>query len=168
AGVGVGRLERPDLLRFMQVAAFFTRYCRIKQEAQAAKQGGKQPPAAAGAAAAAAAEGGKAATANGGSTAANEAGAAGSGGAGAAAAEAGSPFVGISMTMGWDTFHLVCKLWVEQADTSMRMRDWELQAVSMRLLCEMLAVLAGAHRLGSREDRQAADRLQRRLLHDDL
>ncbi|EFJ46824.1 hypothetical protein VOLCADRAFT_92689 [Volvox carteri f. nagariensis] len=47
-------------------------------------------------------------------------------------------------TMGWDTFHLVCKLWVEQADTSAKLRDWELQAVSMRLLCEMLAVLTTA------------------------
>lgn len=31
AGVGVGRLERPDLLRVLRVAAFFTTYCRLKQ-----------------------------------------------------------------------------------------------------------------------------------------
>lgn len=43
-----------------------------------------------------------------------------------------------------------------------------LQAETQRLLVEMLAVLVVAHRLGTPEDRQAADRLQRRLLHDDL
>ncbi|GLI61645.1 hypothetical protein VaNZ11_004068, partial [Volvox africanus] len=151
AGVGVGRLERPDLLRFMRLAAFFTQYCRLQQEARAAAQ--TQNPTAAPAAAqpSAAAEPAPAA-----------------GGNPPPSPSPSSPFSGISGTMGWDTFHLVCKLWVEQADMSNKLKDWELQAVSMRLLCEMLAVLVVAHRHGTREDRQAADRLQRRLLHDDM
>ena len=41
-------------------------------------------------------------------------------------------------------------------------------ALSTRHLNDMLAVLAAAHRHGSPHDRAAADRLQRRLLHDDL
>ncbi|GIL56077.1 hypothetical protein Vafri_11512, partial [Volvox africanus] len=149
AGVGVGRLERPDLLRFMRLAAFFTQYCRLQQEARAAAQ--KQNPTAAQPSAAAAAEPTPAA-----------------GGNPPPSPSPSSPFSGISGTMGWDTFHLVCKLWVEQADMSNKLKDWELQSVSMRLLCEMLAVLVVAHRHGTREDRQAADRLQRRLLHDDM
>ncbi|GLC44839.1 hypothetical protein PLESTF_001102100 [Pleodorina starrii] len=157
AGVGVGRLERPDLLRFVRLGAFFTQYCRLQQEAQAAtKQQQQQHKAGADTAASKPAATAASAAAPGGDDPA------------AAAAPSPSPFSGISGTMGWDTFHLICKLWVEQADVSPKHRDWELQAATTRLLCEMLAVLVVAHRHGSREDRQAADRLQRRLLHDDL
>ncbi|GIM10270.1 hypothetical protein Vretimale_14060, partial [Volvox reticuliferus] len=155
AGVGVGRLERPDLLRFMRLAAFFTQYCRLQQEARATAQ--KQNPTVAAATTAAQP-----------AAATDVAAAAAAAAGGSPSPSPSSPFSGISGTMGWDTFHLVCKLWVEQADMSKKLKDWELQAVSMRLLCEMLAVLVVAHRHGTREDRQAADRLQRRLLHDDM
>ncbi|GAX82511.1 hypothetical protein CEUSTIGMA_g9938.t1 [Chlamydomonas eustigma] len=81
-----------------------------------------------------------------------------------------SPFACISSTMGWDTFHLVHKLWLSQLDVPARSdtKDWNIQHGSMALLKEMLMVLDAAQHGGSIDDRNAADRLQRRLLHDDM
>ncbi|KIY94294.1 hypothetical protein MNEG_13668, partial [Monoraphidium neglectum] len=84
---------------------------------------------------------------------------------------AASPFGCISATMGWETFALVHKLWVEQAEINPgrnNSKDWPLQHCATRLLREVLGVLDLADRAGTRDDRHAADRLARRLLHDDM
>ncbi|KAG2492461.1 hypothetical protein HYH03_009402 [Edaphochlamys debaryana] len=173
AGVGVGRLERPDLLRFLRLGAFFTQYCRLKQAGgRGAGEGQEAAPAPA--PAKPAPKPAPASTATGADGAAPAEPTAGAGADPPAAAEPSeapdpeSPFSGISGTMGWDTFHLVQGLWVAEADRALKHKDWELQAASTRLLREMLGVLVVAHRLGTPGDRRAADRLQRKLLHDDM
>lgn len=82
----------------------------------------------------------------------------------------GSPYGGISATMGWETFHLVQVLWTGQIDipTKSDDKDWEVLHCATALLKEMLYVLDLAQKFGTSTDRSAADRLQRRLLHDDM
>lgn len=84
-----------------------------------------------------------------------------------AAPSPSSPFAGVSATSGYDTFHLVMMLWQSQFGNNVNSVDWELQDTSLSVLREMLMLLDLASRAGNGEDRRAADRLQRRLLHDD-
>ena len=81
-----------------------------------------------------------------------------------------SPFSEISSTMGWDMFHLLLTVWQHQIEIPSRAeeKDWDLQASSLALLKEMMYVLDLAYRIGTKADRKAADKLQRKLLHDDL
>ena len=81
-----------------------------------------------------------------------------------------SPFSEISSTMGWDMCHLLLTVWQHQIEIPSRAeeKDWDLQASSLALLKEMMYVLNLAYRIGTKTDRKAADKLQRKLLHDDL
>ena len=81
-----------------------------------------------------------------------------------------SPFSSIGATLGWDMFHLLLTVWSQQIELPTRAddKDWALQGASLALLKEMLGLLHVAYERGSRLDRQAADKLSRRLLHDDL
>lgn len=81
-----------------------------------------------------------------------------------------SPFSDISSTMGWDMFHLLLTVWQHQIEIPTRSdeKDWDLQASSLALLKEMMYVLDLAYRIGTKADKKAADKLQRKLLHDDL
>ncbi|KAI8471860.1 MAG: timeless protein-domain-containing protein [Monoraphidium minutum] len=82
-----------------------------------------------------------------------------------------SPFGCISATMGWETFALVHKIWVEQADIPPGRggaKDFTLQHGATRALRELMGVLDLAEKAGTDADRHAADRLSRRLLHDDM
>ncbi|BDA45591.1 Topoisomerase 1-associated factor 1 at N-terminal half [Coccomyxa sp. Obi] len=81
-----------------------------------------------------------------------------------------SPFASISATMGWEMFHLVQSVWHAIIDlpAAAPASKWDLQHASLALLKEMLFTLDLAQRTGHDADKKAADRLQRRLLHDDL
>jgi hypothetical protein len=67
-------------------------------------------------------------------------------------------------------FHLLLTVWQQQIEIPSRAeeKDWDLQASSLALLKEMMYVLDLAYRIGTKADRKAADKLQRKLLHDDL
>ena len=87
-----------------------------------------------------------------------------------------SPFECVSATMGWDSFHLVQVL-LQSAESSDLQRAREKPPPPPRpyvllhslcpLLREMLLALDLARIAGNESDQAAADRLQRRLLHDD-
>ena len=86
-----------------------------------------------------------------------------------------SPFACISSTMGWDAFHMVQVLFlisvereVQKAkDKNQPYRSHVLLYSLGPLLREMLMTLDLARIAGNEADRQAADRLQRKLLHND-
>ncbi|KAK9840302.1 hypothetical protein WJX74_007181 [Apatococcus lobatus] len=138
-GMGISRLDRQDFLHFFFVSHLCTGYIRMQQEAHVKDKRSQHKE--------------------------NH------------PAEAGeevkmqgmSPFLQISATMGWDTFSIVRNLWLSTIDlpTNSPEKDWGMQAASLRLLKEMLFTLDMAQLVGSSADRQASDRLQRRLLHDD-
>eukprot|EP00891_Asterochloris_glomerata_P008793 jgi/Astpho2/8793/Aster-05348 len=81
-----------------------------------------------------------------------------------------SPYASISATLGWETFHMVHTLWLGLMELPVKApdKDWDMQHLSLGLLKEMLLALDLAQALGTSADRKAADRLQRRLFHDDL
>ena len=89
---------------------------------------------------------------------------------------ASSPFQCVSATMGWDSFHLVQVL-LQSAEAADAQRAKERPPPPPRpyvllhslcpLLREMLLALDLARVFGNEADQTAADRLQRRLLHDD-
>ncbi|CAD7696779.1 unnamed protein product [Ostreobium quekettii] len=81
-----------------------------------------------------------------------------------------SPFSCISATVGWELFHMVRVMWLSQTDIPGKSedKDWELQRASLGLLKELLFALHLAHKQGTDADKKAANRLQRRLLHDDM
>ncbi|CAL5223392.1 g5900 [Coccomyxa viridis] len=79
-----------------------------------------------------------------------------------------SPFGTVSATLGWETFRLVHSTWLTAVELPPRDENkWDMQHTCLTLLKEMLMTLDLAHQHGSPADRKAADRLQRRLLHDD-
>lgn len=87
-----------------------------------------------------------------------------------------SPFTSIGATLDWDTFHWVRVLLLQVADvedgrgakqTNRADKKWNLQHATVLFLKEMLLTIDLARVAGSSEDKGAADRLQRRLLHDD-
>jgi len=86
-----------------------------------------------------------------------------------------SPFSSISATMGWDSFHMVQVLFlicVDKEQQRSREKDKPYRQHVLLyslgpLLREMLMVMELARIAGSQADRQAADRLQRKLLHND-
>jgi hypothetical protein len=86
-----------------------------------------------------------------------------------------SPFASISSTMGWDAFHMVQVLFlicvereVQRAkDKEQPYRSHVLLYSLGPLLREMLMTLDLARIAGNDADKQAADRLQRKLLHND-
>jgi hypothetical protein len=92
-------------------------------------------------------------------------------------AEEASPFAAVGATLDWDTFHWVRVLMLQLADmdegartsrqTDHTGKNWSLQHATVPLLKEMLLTLDLARVAGNTEDKGAADRLQRRLLHDD-
>lgn len=61
-------------------------------------------------------------------------------------------------------------LWSAEADkpVSVEDKDWALMHAACTLFKEMLFGLDAAVRMGSPSDMRAADRLQRKLLHDNL
>lgn len=151
AGLGVSRLEEEDFERFARFVATCTQYVRLREEAklQARMAGGKE-------------------------------GKAGSGGDGTgdqieAEDDEASPFECISSTMGWDAFHLVQILFSQAAEAHAARARAKVKLFSPfsllyslgPLLREMLLTLDLARVAGNAADRRAADRLQRRLLHDD-
>eukprot|EP00890_Picochlorum_soloecismus_P004580 jgi/Picsp_1/5122/NSC_02485-R1_timeless family protein len=89
--------------------------------------------------------------------------------------ESTSPFSSISATMGWDSFHMVQVLFlicVDKEQQRSREKDKPYRQHVLLyslgpLLREMLMVMELARLAGSQADRQAADRLQRKLLHND-
>ncbi|KAL3161372.1 hypothetical protein ABBQ32_010265 [Trebouxia sp. C0010 RCD-2024] len=83
---------------------------------------------------------------------------------------AGSPFACVSAILGWETFHMVHVLWIGLVDLPGKApeKDWEMQHESLGMLKEMLFALDLALHVGTPADKKAADRLQRRLLHDDM
>ncbi|KAL4855933.1 Protein timeless [Chlorella vulgaris] len=197
-GLNISRLSDADFLNFVRLSTYCTRYVRLKEERklqaklQQAKEG-KQTAAAGEAVTGAAASGGAApagasdAAASPAAAEAAEPAAEASGdkngeeGKGEQAEaekveeEEASPFAAISATMGWDCFHWLTMLWIllSNMEGGGRQKDhsdknWELQHASVPLLKEMLLALDLARVAGNAADRRAADRLQRRLLHDDL
>ena len=86
-----------------------------------------------------------------------------------------SPFSSISATMGWDSFHMIQVLFLICIDKEVqRAKDKEKPYRSHVLLYslgpllrEMLMTLDLARVAGNGADRQAADRLQRKLFHND-
>lgn len=86
-----------------------------------------------------------------------------------------SPFSSISATMGWDAFHMIQVLFLICIDKELqRAKDKEKPYRSHVLLYslgpllrEMLMTLDLARVAGNEADRQAADRLQRKLFHND-
>jgi timeless len=86
-----------------------------------------------------------------------------------------SPFSSISATMGWDAFHMIQVLFLICIDKEIqRARDKDKPYRSHVLLYslgplmrEMLMTLDLARVAGNEADRQAADRLQRKLFHND-
>ncbi|KAK9864055.1 hypothetical protein WJX84_005214 [Apatococcus fuscideae] len=138
-GLGISRLDRPDFLHFFYLAHLATGFVRLQQETSVKEKRAKQKE----------------------NRSAEEMAGAGTDGK--------SPFLQISATMGWDTFAIVQKLWLSTIDlpTNAPEKDWDMQASALRLLKEMLFTLDMAQLVGSAADRQASDRLQRRLLHDD-
>lgn len=86
-----------------------------------------------------------------------------------------SPFECISATMGWDCFHLVQVLFLLSVDREherARDKDKPYRAHILLyslgpLLREMLMTMDLARVSGNAADRQAADRLQRKLFHND-
>lgn len=123
-GIGVSRLDRDDLLRWLAVARWFVEAACRRAEADSAS-GDK--------------------------------------------ARAGAGLRRVAATLGWDTFSAVQQLWTRQLDTPVSSpdKDVRLQAASLGLLKELMFALDAAVRLGTDDDRDAADRLQRRLLFDD-
>ncbi|KAL0021485.1 hypothetical protein WJX79_010302 [Trebouxia sp. C0005] len=81
-----------------------------------------------------------------------------------------SPFACVSAIMGWETFHMVHVLWIGLVDMPGKApeKDWGMQHESLALLKELLFALDLALYVGTPADKRAADRLQRRLLHDDM
>ncbi|KAK9830387.1 hypothetical protein WJX72_011470 [[Myrmecia] bisecta] len=143
-GLNISRLDRVDFLRFLRLAHFFTAFLRMRQERDyKAQHAAKKAAPAAAPGPEADAEAAKAAL---------------------------SPFACISATMGFETFHMVQVLWLGIIDmpTKSEEKDWELQHASLSLLKEMLFTLDLATFAGNASDKKAADRLQRRLLHDDM
>ncbi|GBF93528.1 hypothetical protein Rsub_06248 [Raphidocelis subcapitata] len=130
-GLGISRLEAPDFVKWMGLAAWATAYVRAKEESALRERGGRRAP-----------------------------------------AGSPSPFGCLGATMGWETFRLAHKIWVEQSEVSGGRRneskDWPLQHASTRLLRELLGALDLAERAGTDDDRRASERLARRLLHDDM
>ncbi|KAK9842310.1 hypothetical protein WJX81_005935 [Elliptochloris bilobata] len=139
-GLHISRRTVDDFHRFLRVTRFFTSFVRLREERRHKAEQARRKAA-------------------GGSAGADP----------AAEEEAASPFAAISATMGWETFFMVQMLWLGAADLPPRApeKDWELQHASLALLKEMLVTLDVAQRTGNAADRKAADRLQRRLLHDD-
>lgn len=152
AGLGISRLPRTAFVHFMQLAAFCTNYVRLKQERFIALSPEKQR--------AELAAGGPIdqCTAAEGSSAAVE------------VQSPHSPFTVVQASMGWDTFHMLHKTWLDVINTppSSPEKDWELQHVTTAFLRQFLAIVDLAADSNSRQDRQASDRLQRRMLHDDM
>ncbi|PSC68202.1 calcium-translocating P-type PMCA-type [Micractinium conductrix] len=149
-GLNISRLGAGEFHSFVKLATYCTRYVRLKEERKLQHKMRQQ----------AAGQGEQAA-------------------GGAAAAESGdeesSPFAAISATLGWDCFHWVTMLWIMLSNMegggkqkNHGDKNWDLQHASVPLLKEMLLTLDLARVAGSPADRRAADRLQRRLLHDDL
>jgi timeless len=153
-GLGVTLLSEAEFEAFVRLVTLCTRYVRLQQERRlrAAMGGG--------------AEGGAEGAAEGAEAAA------------AAAPEDGaaSPFACLSATLGWETFHLVQVTWVLASDAEAKgatQKDrpdkaWGLQHALAPLVREMMLTLDLARVAGAPGDRRAADRLQRRLLHDDM
>ncbi|KAL0032107.1 hypothetical protein WJX77_005423 [Trebouxia sp. C0004] len=81
-----------------------------------------------------------------------------------------SPFACVSAIMGWETFQMVHVLWIGLVDMPGKApeKDWDMQHESLALLKELLFALDLALYMGTPADNRAADRLQRRLLHDDM
>ncbi|KFM27204.1 Timeless-like protein [Auxenochlorella protothecoides] len=141
AGLLVSTLTQEDFQNFVRLAAYCTQYVRLKEESRLASKGADTPEATKG-------DGEERPT---------------------------SPFAGIAATMGFENFHWVHMLWVSLTDvpanhgkqTNHADKHWDLQHASVPLLKEMLLVVDLARVAGTRHDRLVADRLQRRLLHDD-
>ncbi|KAL6773865.1 hypothetical protein ACKKBG_A22810 [Auxenochlorella protothecoides x Auxenochlorella symbiontica] len=141
AGLLVSTLMQEDFQNFVRLAAYCTQYVRLKEESRLASKGADTPEATKG-------DGEERPT---------------------------SPFAGIAATMGFENFHWVHMLWVSLTDvpanhgkqTNHADKHWDLQHASVPLLKEMLLVVDLARVAGTRHDRLVADRLQRRLLHDD-
>ncbi|KAL4422339.1 hypothetical protein ABPG75_008536 [Micractinium tetrahymenae] len=176
-GLNISRLAEADFLHFVRLATYCTRYVRLREErnlqAKLQQKVDKAKAAAAGDAdstdaAAAASPAAAAAAAAAGSSEQAEAG-------DEEEKEGASPFAAISATMGWDCFHWVTFLWItlSNIEGGGKQKDhgdknWDLQHASVPLLKEMLLTLDLARVAGNAPDQRAADRLQRRLLHDDL
>lgn len=85
-----------------------------------------------------------------------------------------SPFECIGCTMGWDSFHFVQVVFLMAAEAeSRKAREKKRRATQFTLywsltplLREMLLTLDLARVAGNQEDMKAADRLQKRLMHD--
>ncbi|GAB4821374.1 hypothetical protein N2152v2_008420 [Parachlorella kessleri] len=172
-GLGLSRYEAPEFVNFVELATLATKYVRVKEERKLRDKGHEVTGGQAGSLPAEGSAVGKGAEGD---------------------EEAPSPFNPISSTMGWDTFYWCLKLWLEmlggmqgrkknvlrkgelpQAVDSDRRGlieraavEWRLQHASVPLLKEMLLTLDLARLVGTEADQRAADRLQRRLMHDDL
>ncbi|KAK9804992.1 hypothetical protein WJX73_009460 [Symbiochloris irregularis] len=138
-GMGISRLPRDSFVQFLQLARTCTCFVRLQQEEVVRAKRAASRDRAEGAS------------------------------RGGLTPDQASPFVAISATMGWETFHLVQVLWLGIIDLPLNSpeKDWELQHAALALMKELLFVLDLAQQVGNSADRTAADRLQRRLLQDD-
>ena len=170
-GLDISRMEEDEFERFVRFVAFCTKYVRLVEEkrliARLKKERGQE-----GAVTADLkddAEGG-AGTATGMDAANGE-----TSSQGPNDDHKASPFACISSTMGWDAFHMVQVLFlisvereVQKAkDKDLPYRSHVLLYSLGPLLREMLMTLDLARIAGNEADMQAADRLQRKLLHND-
>ena len=164
-GLDISRMEEDDFERFVRFVAFCTKYVRLGEEGKLVARLRKEG-AAPGAAPVAPdmtddATGGAKEDAAGEGPSEND--------------SSVSPFACISSTMGWDAFHMVQVLFlicvereVQKAkDKNLPYRSHVLLYSLGPLLREMLMTLDLARIAGNEADRQAADRLQRKLLHND-
>lgn len=156
-GLDISRMEEDEFERFVRFVAFCTKYVRLCEERKLVARLKKE---------------------KGGGADGEDGGGDGSVEIESSAAEqdaAASPFACISSTMGWDAFHMVQVLFlisvereVQKAkDKSQPYRSHVLLYSLGPLLREMLMTLDLARIAGNDADRQAADRLQRKLLHND-
>ena len=176
-GLDISRMEEDEFERFVRFVAFCTKYVRLGEEGKlvARLQNGRGPGGEATAGSAPVAP--TASEMNDGA----ECGATGGASSGAAGGQVASdvssvsPFACVSSTMGWDAFHMVQVLFlisvereVQKAkDKNLPYRSHVLLYSLGPLLREMLMTLDLARIAGNEADRQAADRLQRKLLHND-
>lgn len=123
-GVGMSKLERLDVIRFLNLARFFTEFLRRRVERGAARSGD----------------------------------------------DSASPFGHITATMGFDMFKEVFEMWSLEADkpVSVEDKDWDLQHAACGLYKEMLFSLEAAVKHGTPSDQRAANRMQSKILHNNL
>lgn len=171
-GLDISRMEEDEFERFVRFVAFCTKYVRLGEEGKLVARLQKEGAAL-----------GAGPVSSSAPDVTDDAVGGDSGGAREGAAgqdlsdddSSGSPFACISSTMGWDAFHMVQVLFlisvereVQKAkDKNLPYRSHVLLYSLGPLLREMLMTLDLARIAGNEADRQAADRLQRKLLHND-